>query len=153
LTGTGHNKSSVNRVRTNPGITAASTMAVDVPPDAPTVDRLLDVAAALFWEKGYAATTTREIATALGIQQASLYFHIASKEDLLYQVFVSSLKQFLAVVPAAVEEIACPLERVQALIHAHVAMLLTHQKRNVTMFTELRALSRAHRAEVHTLRE
>jgi AcrR family transcriptional regulator len=128
-------------------------MAVDVPPDAPTVDRLLDVAAALFWEKGYAATTTREIATALGIQQASLYFHIASKEDLLYQVFVSSLKQFLADVPAAVEEVECPLERVQALIHAHVAMLLTHQKRNVTMFTELRALSRPHRAEVHALRE
>jgi AcrR family transcriptional regulator len=52
-------------------------------PGAPTVDRLLDTAAGLFWEKGYAATTTREIAAALNIQQASLYYHMSSKEDLL----------------------------------------------------------------------
>ena len=70
--------------------------------DTPTVDRLLDTAAALFWEKGFAATTTREIATALRIQQASLYYHMSSKEDLLYQIFGSSLHQFLADVPAAV---------------------------------------------------
>jgi AcrR family transcriptional regulator len=126
-----------------------------VPPQAhpaPTVDRLLDTAAGLFWDKGYAATTTREIAAALGIQQASLYFHMSSKEDLLHQVFMSSLRQFLADVPPAVQGIGSPQERVRALIHAHVATLLSHQKRNVTMLTELRALSPRHRAEVLALR-
>jgi AcrR family transcriptional regulator len=116
------------------------------------VDRLLDTAAGLFWEKGYAATTTREIASALGIQQASLYFHMSSKEDLLYQVFRSSLRQFLAEVPWAVQGISSPLERIRVLIHAHVNTLLSHQKRNVTMITELRALSPHHRAEVLELR-
>ena len=57
-----------------------SSPAVDAPVPAlrSTPERVLDTAAALFWEKGYAATTTREIAAAVGIQQASLYYHVAS---------------------------------------------------------------------------
>jgi AcrR family transcriptional regulator len=121
--------------------------------DTPTVDRLLDAAAELFWEKGYAATTTREIAAALRIQQASLYYHMASKEDLLYQIFGSSLHQFLADVPAAVEQVSGPRERIRVLIRVHVITLLRYQKRNMTMLTELRALSAKHRSEVVALRE
>ena len=121
--------------------------------DTPTVDRLLDTAAELFWEKGYAATTTREIAAALRIQQASLYYHMASKEDLLYQIFGSSLHQFLADVPAAVQQVSDPRERIRVLIRVHVVTLLRYQKRNMTMLTELRALSAKHRSEVVTLRE
>ncbi|HSP68280.1 MAG TPA: TetR family transcriptional regulator [Bryobacteraceae bacterium] len=123
------------------------------PSDTPTVDRLLDTAAELFWEKGFAATTTREIAAALGIQQASLYYHMASKEDLLYQIFGSSLHQFLADVPAAVQQVSDPRERIRVLIRAHIFTLLRYQKRNMTMLTELRALSPRHRAEVVALRK
>jgi AcrR family transcriptional regulator len=124
-----------------------------VDPGAPTVDRLLDTAAGLFWEKGFAATTTREIAAALNIQQASLYYHIASKEDLLYQIFVSSLQQFLADVPAAVQAETNPRERIRTLLRVHVLTLLKYQKRNMTMLTELRSLSPRHRDEVVGLRE
>jgi AcrR family transcriptional regulator len=120
---------------------------------APTVDRLLDTAAGLFWEKSFAATTTREIAAALNIQQASLYYHIASKEDLLYQIFVSSLHQFLADVPVAVQAATNPRERIHTLIRMHVLTLLKYQKRNMTMLTELRSLSPRHRDEVVGLRE
>ena len=119
----------------------------------PTVDRLLDTAAALFWQKGFAATTTREIAAALRIQQASLYYHMASKEDLLYHVCVASLQQFLADVPAALNDVASGLERIRILIRTHVTTLLSHQARNVAMLTELSALSRRHRMEVVKLRE
>jgi len=121
--------------------------------DTPTVDRLIDTAAELFWEKGFAATTTREIAAALRIQQASLYYHMASKEDLLYQIFGSSLHQFLTDVPAAVQQVPDPRERIRVLIGVHLATLLRYQKRNMTMLTELRALSARHRAEVVELRE
>jgi AcrR family transcriptional regulator len=120
---------------------------------APTVDRLLDTAAGLFWEKGYAATTTREIAAALNIQQASLYYHMASKEDLLYQIFASALQPFLTDVPQALEAAPQPRERIRALIRVHVLTLLKYQKRNMTMLTELRSLSPRHRDEVVALRE
>jgi len=138
---------------TDPYRPFATSIADEVKPDAPTVDRLLDTAAGLFWEKGYATTTTREIAAALSIQQASLYYHMASKEDLLYQIFVSALKQFLADVPAAVEKTAGPLDRVHVLVRVHVLTLLKYQRRNMTMLTELRSLSPRHREEIVMLRE
>jgi TetR/AcrR family transcriptional regulator, cholesterol catabolism regulator len=119
----------------------------------PTLERLFDTAATLFWEKGYASTTTREIATAVGIQQASLYYHFASKEDLFYQLCVSSLEQLRTDVQSAVGEVRDPLGRIRALIRAHLATLLTHQVRHVTMLTELRALSSRHHEEVLGLRK
>lgn len=118
-----------------------------------SAERLFNTAADLFWHKGYAATTTREIATAVGIQQASLYHHMASKEDLLHKICLSSLQQFLADVPAAVNAVASPLDRVLMVIRAHLATLLRNQQRNVTLLTELRALSVPHRKEVLALRD
>ena len=44
---------------------------------------ILEAAAGLFSEHGYAATSTRSIALAVGIKQASLYYHFANKEDIL----------------------------------------------------------------------
>jgi AcrR family transcriptional regulator len=122
-------------------------------PDRSTRERLFDTAATLFWKKGYAATTTREIAAAVGIRQASLYHHVANKEDLLYRISVSALKQFLTEVESAVNTVAQPLERIRVLIHAHLDTLLKYQERNVTMMTELRALTPRHRNEVVALRE
>jgi TetR/AcrR family transcriptional regulator, cholesterol catabolism regulator len=118
-----------------------------------TLERLFDIAAALFWEKGYAATSTREIAAALGIQQASLYYHIASKEDLFYQLCVASLEQLQSDVESAISEVYDPLGRIRALIRAHLTTLLGYQVRHVTMLTELRALSGRHHREVLALRK
>ncbi len=131
----------------------ASPLDAQIHPGKPTLERLLDTAAALFWEKGYAATTTREIAAAVGIQQASLYYHVASKEDLLYQLCVSTVEELLIQVQSAVNEVARPLERAKVLIRAHVTVLLKHQNRHVTMLTELRALSDRHYGDVLALRK
>ncbi|WP_410870754.1 TetR/AcrR family transcriptional regulator [Nocardia sp. A7] len=44
---------------------------------------ILDAAAELFTTKGYANTSTRAVADAVGIRQASLYHHFAAKDDIL----------------------------------------------------------------------
>jgi len=44
---------------------------------------ILDAAAELFTTRGYASTSTRAIADAVGIRQASLYHHFAAKDDIL----------------------------------------------------------------------
>ncbi len=119
----------------------------------PTGERLFDIAAALFCEKGYAATTTREIAAAAGIQQASLYYHVTGKEDLLHQICVYSLEQLFAEVQAAVNAAGNPLERIEVLAGTHLRTILRHQIRYVTMLNELRALSSPHRTTVMALRK
>ena len=54
--------------------------------DNPTVVRLFEAAADAFADKGFHATTTRDIASRAGLSPAGVYVHFASKEDLLFQL-------------------------------------------------------------------
>jgi TetR/AcrR family transcriptional regulator, cholesterol catabolism regulator len=119
----------------------------------PTSQRLLRTAAALFREKGYSTTTTRELAALLGIQKASLYHHIDKKEDLLYRVSVDCLNRIQHEVERAVRSNDVPIERLRALIHAHVSCALADQDAHATVLFELRALSGERKAEVIALRD
>lgn len=55
----------------------------DPPVAASTRERILDVALDLFIEKGFDRTSLREIAERLGVTKAALYYHFASKDDIL----------------------------------------------------------------------
>lgn len=115
--------------------------------------RIREEAARLFWEKGYAATTTREIADTLGVQRASLYYHVESKEELLYILCVESLDNIRAAVTQAIADKSDPLERVRAMIQAHVGSMLEDREKHATMLTELKALSAPRRIEIVRLRD
>jgi len=52
---------------------------------------ILDAAAELFSENGYAATSTRAIALAVGIKQASLYYHFPSKDGMLAELLTGTV--------------------------------------------------------------
>lgn len=52
---------------------------------------ILDAAAALFAERGYAATSTRQIAERAGLRQASLYYHVSGKEEILLELLRASV--------------------------------------------------------------
>lgn len=55
-----------------------------LPPDGETTrQRILDIALDLFIEKGFDKTSLREIAEKLGFSKAALYYHFASKDDIL----------------------------------------------------------------------
>lgn len=58
------------------------TDAAAVPP-APMRERILDVALDLFIQNGYDGTSLREVAERLGVTKAALYYHFASKDDIL----------------------------------------------------------------------
>ena len=85
-----------------------------------------DVASALFREHGYAGTSIRDIARALDIQGASVYAHVASKEDVLWAIVDRAATEFEQAADAA--EMALPgsagaAERIGALVRAHVAVI------------------------------
>jgi AcrR family transcriptional regulator len=52
-------------------------------PETPTRERILDVALDLFIEQGFDKTALREIAQQLGFTKAALYYHFASKDEIL----------------------------------------------------------------------
>lgn len=55
-------------------------------------DQVLNAAAELFASRGFAATSTREIAERVGIRQASLYYHFAGKEEILAEILQRSVR-------------------------------------------------------------
>jgi len=114
---------------------------------------LLDAAATLFREKGYAGATTRELASVLGMQSASLYHHIASKDDLLYTLCEEAVQRMLAAARAAVAAEDDPAARMRAVIAAHVCTGLADQDTHATMLGELRSLPPERREQVVALRD
>jgi AcrR family transcriptional regulator len=58
----------------------------------PPRDQILDVSARLFTSRGYAATSTREIAEAVGIRQASLYYYFAGKGEILTELLGQTVR-------------------------------------------------------------
>jgi TetR/AcrR family transcriptional regulator, cholesterol catabolism regulator len=119
-------------------------------PDVPGA--ILDIATELFWKQGFAATTTRQIAAAAGMRQASLYYHIACKEDLIYQIVRASLNDIDSSVSNALQAKTDPLERVRCLIHAHLLALLKDQKRNLVVLTEILLIHGTRGAAIRALR-
>ncbi|MEO8481688.1 MAG: TetR family transcriptional regulator [Acidobacteriota bacterium] len=110
--------------------------------------RLLETSADLFWTRGYRATTTRQIAAVLGLQQASLYHHVSSKEDLLFEICRASLAELLNAAETSVNGVSDPLERLKHLVRAALSTQLQNQKTHATMAFELRSVSPARQVEL-----
>lgn len=64
----------------------------------------MDAAASIFARNGYRGASTRAIADALGIKVASLYFHIASKEDALAEICLHGMVRSLAYLDEAFQK-------------------------------------------------
>jgi AcrR family transcriptional regulator len=89
---------------------------------------LLQAAAALFRSKGFAATTTRDIAAAVGMQSGSPFYHFKSKAALLYAVMEEGMRTALArqrlAMHTALARGCLPAEQLRTLVQAHFEVLL-----------------------------
>ena len=114
-----------------------------------------EVASELFHANGYAATSVRDIARALDIQGASLYAHVASKEDVLFSIVDRAATAFEAAANEAVAETtdADPVERLAALVEAHVDVVTADPERASVFVTEWRHLSGSRRAAIAQRRD
>jgi DNA-binding GntR family transcriptional regulator/AcrR family transcriptional regulator len=124
----------------------------DAEPAGPTSQLVLEAAAALFCEKGFSATTTREIAARLNIHQASLYYHMSGKEELLYRLSKLTLEAVERQVGAALQGAQNERGRLTALVRGHLEGLFENANRALASISEFRSLSPAHRRELIALR-
>src|SRR5436190_14664851 len=85
-------------------------------------NELTRTAARLFAEKGYHGTSVGDLAGALGVQKGSLYAHIESKADLLWEVASEGAAAFHAALDEVPEE-GPVLERIQAALRGHLRVV------------------------------
>lgn len=84
---------------------------------------ILDAAAELFTTQGYASTSTRAVADAVGIRQASLYHHFGSKDDILDALLAGTIAAPLALAQRLAGEPEEAAVKLYALAGADVAQL------------------------------
>src|SRR5256886_8042484 len=85
-------------------------------------NELTRAAARLFAEKGYHGTSIGDLAEALGVQKGSLYAHIESKADLLWEVAREGAAAFHAALDAVPEE-GPVVARIRAALRAHLRVV------------------------------
>ena len=88
-------------------------------------DRIMDEAATLFLQHGYEGTSLRQLADVVGIKAGSLYYHFASKDELLTEILrrgIDVMQDAFDDAAAAASDLA-PAARIGAHVRAHLAAL------------------------------
>jgi AcrR family transcriptional regulator len=112
-----------------------------------------DVASALFSDRGYAATSMRDIAKALDLQGGSLYAHIPSKEAVLASIVQQAAERFHAAVRPLAQGPGTAAERLRRMVHAHVSVVAAGRERATVFLFEWTFLSPERREPVASARD
>ena len=107
--------------------------------------RIRAAALDLISARGFHATSMRELAQAVGIEPASLYYHYASKQDLLHALFDQIMDDLLETLQQAERPGQPPRERLVAVVRAHVMFHIARRKEAFVSHSELRSLTAANR--------
>lgn len=102
-------------------------------------DRILEAAGSLFIRSGYAETSLRDIASAAGMKAGSVYYHFASKDEIIEDVLREGMRAVEQAFDDAAEraEHLDPEGRLRAHVAAHLEALFGHgafTAAHVTMF-------------------
>jgi AcrR family transcriptional regulator len=104
-------------------------------------------AARLFAEKGYHGTSIGEIADALGVQKGSLYAHIKSKQDLLYETMLEGAHAFHAGLDAVPDELPAT-EKIRLALRSHLRVVADQLEVATVFVQEWRYLEGERRNEI-----
>jgi AcrR family transcriptional regulator len=85
---------------------------------------ILKKAAALFRQTGFAATSMRELAEALGIEAPSLYNHIGSKSEILQAICFNVANEFNHHLNKVLQSTEKPASKLESIIRFHIQTML-----------------------------
>ena len=111
--------------------------------------QIVAAAADIFHTKGYRAATLDDVAEAVGVTKAALYYYVSGKRDLLWNVYVDAGQTLLrAVEPVLLDSGADPVEKLRRVVHAHVDLVTRERELMDVFFREWRELPAEKQAAV-----
>ncbi|OKO81162.1 TetR/AcrR family transcriptional regulator [Bradyrhizobium sp. NAS96.2] len=105
-----------------------------------TLEAIRKAGVRLIFEHGYEAMSLRQLAAEVGIQAGSLYNHISTKQDLLFDLVQDHINDLLRELDQALEGKADPVERLRAFVAFHVTYHMTRKREVFIANSELRSL-------------
>lgn len=116
-------------------------------------EQIIETASRLFSQRGYMATSMRDIADKMGIEAASLYNHISSKEEILQDICFDQAQLFLRAI-AEVNDIYFDAEKkLRMAIQNHVEILTANLMQSKVFLQEWKYLGDENKAEFIKLRD
>lgn len=103
---------------------------------------ILRSAARVFMERGFDRASMDEIAREAGLTKPGLYYHFASKTELLFAVMTFAMDELERETFAAMAQASTPLQKLRAILHTHAWLITREKDRAFTLLisTELGSL-------------
>jgi AcrR family transcriptional regulator len=89
-------------------------------------DVIISKAARLFREKGYSASSMRDLAEEVGVEAASLYNHINSKSEILQEICFKVANKFMSHIEAIDNSPINSIAKIEAVLRFHVQQMIHH---------------------------
>lgn len=115
-------------------------------------ERLLEVAARVFSERGYRGASMQDLANSLGILKGSIYAHIESKEDLLFEIVDRGADRFIDRLKAVASKDAPASAKLRAALQAHVETVAEHMEAATVFLNDWKFLSAKRRRVIEAKR-
>lgn len=104
-------------------------------------DIIIAKAARLFREKGYSATSMRDLAEHVGVEAASLYNHIKSKAEILQEICFKTANRFMEHITEVEKSEQSSLKKLEAILRFHIRQIITHYEEAYVMDREWKHLT------------
>ena len=115
-------------------------------------DVILHQAASLFKERGFKATSMRDLAITLNIEAASLYNHISSKNELLHLICFSVAERFLSKAAVVNKSKGTFINKIESILKFHITEIVERYNDVYVSDREWRHLTEPHLSNYRELR-
>jgi AcrR family transcriptional regulator len=116
-------------------------------------EQLLDTAAQMFKQRGYASTSMRDIGSEMGMEAASLYHHIKSKEEILEHICFSMAELFASSIEEVNDIYFNAEEKLRMAIAGHIHIITSSPHKAAVFMHEWRNLTEPKLSEFKALRD
>jgi AcrR family transcriptional regulator len=101
---------------------------------------IINAAAQIIREKGYHGTSMQDIADAVQLQKASIYHHVASKQDILFTILEKALDMLIGDMQPVVNSELHPEEKLQLAMQVYIGRLAEDADLSTVLLLEHRSL-------------
>lgn len=116
------------------------------------LSRILVHATSVFYEKGYAAASMRDLSRASGVSLSGLYYYFESKEELLYLIQKHTFTTIVGRLRQRLDEVTDPADRIRMFIRNHLEYFLANQKAMKVLSHEEDVLKNGFGAEIAAIK-
>jgi AcrR family transcriptional regulator len=109
---------------------------------------IVERAAELYARKGFAGASVADLAKAIGASKSLIYHYYPSKEDILFEVMDSHLRELAAAADEVMSRPLAPADKLREIARAFMRLYVGASARHKVLLNELDALPPARRTEI-----